>query len=210
MYFRSFAAVACVVEPICGRKTGCSMKKEALGYSSSQLSFPATLIKPVTVYLSDQPSSNIFHNNLHHLFLCTAQLKEVDTDSLTPFFLNKKNRKSSEWKRKSAIFFWCGFMALRKDADGLCCCCSVADALMATLLLRLLQLLLLLRCSCCCFSCYCCCSYKTQDEKRLQQKGILVSRELETVWWTGTHGCLQLRDILSKQLSRWKKEILCD
>lgn len=96
MYFRSFAAVACVVEPICGRKTGCSLKKEALGYSSNQLSFPATLIKPVTVYLSDQPSSSIFHSNLHHLFLCTVQLKEVDTDSLTPCFLNNKKKKLTE------------------------------------------------------------------------------------------------------------------
>lgn len=96
MYFWSFAAVACVVEPICGRKTGCSLKKEALGYSSNQLSFPATLIKPVTVYLSDQPSSNIFHNNLHHLFLCTAQQKEVDTDSLTLCFLNNKKNTLTE------------------------------------------------------------------------------------------------------------------
>lgn len=146
MYFRSFAAVACVVEPICDRKTGCSLKKEALGYSSNQLSFPTTLIKPVTVYLSDQPSSNIFHNNLHHLFLCTAQLKEVDTDSLTLCFLNNKkciDRESSEWKRKSASFF---------VVDS-CCCVKMQMYYVAVALLLMHRWQ---RCCQGCCSCSCC------------------------------------------------------
>lgn len=123
---------------ICGRKTGCSMKKEALGYSSNQLSFPATLIKPVTVYLSDQPSSNIFHNNLHHLFLCTAQLKEVDTDSLTPCFLNNNKEIDRDGSK-------CIMLLLR------CCGCMDGDAaanVAAAALVASLLLLLLL--------CYCC------------------------------------------------------